>query len=218
MAFDYRFAGLAIALSASLVLPGTAVAQVGADRQHRRDGDHAAGARSISRNSLRTPPDEASITVGTQAKASTATAAVAANKVKTEKLLATHPRGRDPRARHPDSGDPAPARLSLGQWPGGQGHQTLDRLRREQFGADQDAQDRQADRAARCPDHGWRGYGLRAQFRDLGSGAAAARSANPRHGARPGGSDRICAQQRLHFRPPARRSRRASLIAVPTSS
>jgi uncharacterized protein YggE len=37
---------------------------------------------------LRTPPDEASITVGTQAKASTATAAVAANKVKTEKLLA----------------------------------------------------------------------------------------------------------------------------------
>lgn len=39
--------------------------------------------------SLRTPPDEASLTVGTQAKASTATAAVAANKVKTEKLLAT---------------------------------------------------------------------------------------------------------------------------------
>jgi uncharacterized protein YggE len=39
--------------------------------------------------SLRTPPDEASMTVGTQAKAATATAAVAANKVKTEKLLAT---------------------------------------------------------------------------------------------------------------------------------
>jgi uncharacterized protein YggE len=38
--------------------------------------------------SLRTPPDEASITVGTQAKASTATQAVAGNKVKTEKLLA----------------------------------------------------------------------------------------------------------------------------------
>jgi uncharacterized protein YggE len=38
--------------------------------------------------SLRTPPDEASITVGTQAKAATATGAVAANKVKTEKLLA----------------------------------------------------------------------------------------------------------------------------------
>ena len=39
--------------------------------------------------SLRTPPDEASMTVGTQAKASTATEAVAANKIKTEKLLAT---------------------------------------------------------------------------------------------------------------------------------
>ena len=38
---------------------------------------------------LRTPPDEASLTVGTQSKAPTATAAVAANKVKTEKLLAT---------------------------------------------------------------------------------------------------------------------------------
>src|SRR5438309_9816615 len=38
--------------------------------------------------SLRTPPDEATITVATQAKAPTATAAVAANKVKTEKLLA----------------------------------------------------------------------------------------------------------------------------------
>lgn len=38
---------------------------------------------------LRTPPDEASLTVGTQAKAPTATAAVAANKVKTEKLLAS---------------------------------------------------------------------------------------------------------------------------------
>lgn len=38
---------------------------------------------------LRTPPDEASMAVGTQAKAATATAAVAANKVKTEKLLAS---------------------------------------------------------------------------------------------------------------------------------
>jgi uncharacterized protein YggE len=37
---------------------------------------------------LRTPPDEASLTVGTTAKAPPATAAVAANKVKTEKLLA----------------------------------------------------------------------------------------------------------------------------------
>lgn len=38
---------------------------------------------------LRTPPDEASLTVGTQGKAATATAAVAANKVKTERMLAT---------------------------------------------------------------------------------------------------------------------------------
>ena len=37
---------------------------------------------------LRTPPDEVSLTVGTTAKAPTATSAVAANKVKTEKLLA----------------------------------------------------------------------------------------------------------------------------------
>ena len=37
---------------------------------------------------LRTPPDEASITAGTQARAPTATGAVEANKVKTEKLLA----------------------------------------------------------------------------------------------------------------------------------
>jgi uncharacterized protein YggE len=39
--------------------------------------------------SLRSPPDEASITVGTQAKATTATEAVAVNKEKTEKLLAS---------------------------------------------------------------------------------------------------------------------------------
>ena len=37
---------------------------------------------------LRRPPDEASLTVGTEARATTATAAVGANKVKTERLLA----------------------------------------------------------------------------------------------------------------------------------
>lgn len=37
---------------------------------------------------LRTPPDEASLTVGTQAKAATAKAAVAESKAKTERLLA----------------------------------------------------------------------------------------------------------------------------------
>ena len=39
--------------------------------------------------SLRTPPDEASIQVGTQTRAPTAVAATAANKEKTERLLAT---------------------------------------------------------------------------------------------------------------------------------
>lgn len=43
---------------------------------------------NISEN-LRTPPDEASITVGTRVQAQTATAAAAANKEKTERLLAT---------------------------------------------------------------------------------------------------------------------------------
>ena len=38
---------------------------------------------------LRTPPDEASITVGTQSRAQTATLAAAANKEKTERLLGT---------------------------------------------------------------------------------------------------------------------------------
>lgn len=38
---------------------------------------------------LRRPPDEASLTVGTEGRAPTATAAVADNKVKTERLLAT---------------------------------------------------------------------------------------------------------------------------------
>ncbi|WP_310467705.1 SIMPL domain-containing protein [Sphingomonas sp.] len=37
---------------------------------------------------LRRPPDEASLTVGTEGRAPTATAAVAANKIKTERLLA----------------------------------------------------------------------------------------------------------------------------------
>jgi uncharacterized protein YggE len=39
--------------------------------------------------SLRTPPDEASITVGTQSRAATATEAASANREKTERLLAT---------------------------------------------------------------------------------------------------------------------------------
>jgi uncharacterized protein YggE len=76
--------------------------------------------------SLRTPPDEASITVGTQAKAATATAAVAANKVKTEKLMAAIRaagiRERDMQTQgiqlQPDYRWDPPS-------PGGQGRQTL---------------------------------------------------------------------------------------------
>src|SRR3954462_364624 len=76
--------------------------------------------------SLRTPPDEASMTVGTQAKAATATQAVAANKVKTEKLLAAVRaagiRERDIQTQgiqlQPDYRWDPPS-------PGGQGRQTL---------------------------------------------------------------------------------------------
>ena len=77
----------AIILSAAMIQPGIALAQ------HAPTASIAEMAttplvRVNIAESLRTPPDEASMTVGTQAKASTATAAVAANKVKTEKLLA----------------------------------------------------------------------------------------------------------------------------------
>ena len=74
-------------LALSLMLPGAAIAQ-------------SIPATSISEmaatplvrvniaETLRTPPDEASLTVGTQTKASTAKGAVALSKTKTEKLLA----------------------------------------------------------------------------------------------------------------------------------
>jgi len=71
-----------------LVQPGVALAQTAPTASIAE----MAGTPLVRVNigeSLRTPPDEASITVGTQAKAATATEAVAANKVKTEKLLAT---------------------------------------------------------------------------------------------------------------------------------
>ena len=67
---------------------GSCSRSASADREHRRNGEHAPGTGQHC-GSLKTRPDEASITVGTQAKASTATQAVATNKVKTEKLLAT---------------------------------------------------------------------------------------------------------------------------------
>jgi uncharacterized protein len=75
--------------------------------------------------SLRTPPDEASLTVGTQAKAQTATAAVAANKVKTERLLATI---RSSGIRERDIQTQGIQLQPDYRWdtePGGRGHQTL---------------------------------------------------------------------------------------------
>lgn len=75
--------------------------------------------------SLRTPPDEASITVGTEAKAATATKAVAANKVKTEKLLATI-RGAGIRERDIQTqGYRLQADYRWDNDPNGRGHQTL---------------------------------------------------------------------------------------------
>lgn len=74
---------------------------------------------------LRTPPDEASLTVGTQAKASTATAAVAANKVKTERLLATI-RAAGIRERDIQTqGIQLQADYRYDAQPGGRGQQTL---------------------------------------------------------------------------------------------
>jgi uncharacterized protein YggE len=77
----------AVAVSAALIQSGTAVAQE-APSASIADMASTPLVRVNIAESLRTPPDEASMTVGTQAKAATATAAVAANKVKTEKLLA----------------------------------------------------------------------------------------------------------------------------------
>ena len=74
---------------------------------------------------LRTPPDEASLTVGTTSRAPTATAAVAANKVKTERLLATI---RSAGVRERDiqtQGIQLSADHRWDQVPGGQRRQTL---------------------------------------------------------------------------------------------
>jgi uncharacterized protein len=74
---------------------------------------------------LRTPPDQATLTVGTQAKAPTATAAVAANKVRTERLLATI---RSSRIRERDIQTQGVQLQPDYRWdtePGGRGKQTL---------------------------------------------------------------------------------------------
>lgn len=74
---------------------------------------------------LRTPPDEATLTVGTQAKAPTAKAAVAANKAKTERLLAAI-RGAGIRERDIQTqGIQLSADYRWEQEAGGQGRQVL---------------------------------------------------------------------------------------------
>jgi len=75
------------ALLAAAIQPATALAQTAPTASISEMATTPLVRVNIA-ESLRTPPDEASMTVGTQAKAPTATAAVAANKVKTEKLLA----------------------------------------------------------------------------------------------------------------------------------
>jgi uncharacterized protein YggE len=76
------------ALSAVMMQPGMALAQQAPTASISEMASTPLVRVNIA-ESLRTPPDEASMTVGTQAKAPTATQAVAANKAKTEKLLAT---------------------------------------------------------------------------------------------------------------------------------
>ena len=80
--------GAAIALSAALIHPAAAFAQQASTASIAEMASTPLVRVNIA-ESLRTPPDEASLTVGTQAKAATATAAAALSKVKTEKLLAT---------------------------------------------------------------------------------------------------------------------------------
>jgi uncharacterized protein YggE len=77
----------AVLLSAVIMVPAAAMAQQAPTASIAEMASTPLVRVNIA-ESLRTPPDEASITVATQAKAATATAAVAANKVNTEKLLA----------------------------------------------------------------------------------------------------------------------------------
>src|SRR5437763_5421402 len=76
-----------VVLSAVMMVPGAAMAQQSPTASIAEMANTPLVRVNVA-ESLRTPPDEATITVATQAKAPTATAAVAANKVKTEKLLA----------------------------------------------------------------------------------------------------------------------------------
>lgn len=76
-----------VAFSVVMMQPGLALAQQ-APTASIADMASTPLVRLNITEALRSPPDEASMTVGTQARAPTATAAAAANKVKTEKLLA----------------------------------------------------------------------------------------------------------------------------------
>ena len=76
-----------ISFAAAMAQPGMALAQQAPTASIAEMASTPLVRVNIT-EALRTPPDEASMTVGTQAKAPTATGAVAANKVKTEKLLA----------------------------------------------------------------------------------------------------------------------------------
>ncbi len=79
---------MVVALSAVAGQPGVALAQAAPTASISEMASTPLVRVNIA-ESLRTPPDEASMTVGTQAKAATATEAVALNKAKTEKLLVT---------------------------------------------------------------------------------------------------------------------------------
>jgi uncharacterized protein YggE len=70
-----------------LMLPSLAAAQVAPEASIQEMAQTPLVKLSIA-ETLRTPPDEASLTVGTQSRAPTAVAATAANREKTEKLLA----------------------------------------------------------------------------------------------------------------------------------
>jgi len=82
---------LILALAGAAALPTTAIAQQASIAPGASIAEMATTplVRVNIAETLRTPPDEASLTVGTQAKAPTAKQAVALNKTKTEKLLAT---------------------------------------------------------------------------------------------------------------------------------
>jgi uncharacterized protein YggE len=115
----------AVVLSAAMMVPGVAMAQQAPTASIAEMANTPLVRVNIG-ESLRTPPDEATISVATQAKAPTATAAVAANKMKTEKLLAAIRaagiRERDIQTQgiqlQPDYRWDPPS-------PGGQGRQTL---------------------------------------------------------------------------------------------